>query len=94
MLNAFGWVIFGMAVWGLCIAMSALQRRFAPEMGDDHGTFGGDLHQHGRRHRQRETERDAERDAELAALRRRVETLEAIVTDRKYQWEQEYEQAS
>jgi len=31
MFSAFGWVLFGFAIWGLCIAMHAVQKRFAPE---------------------------------------------------------------
>lgn len=86
MFNAFGWVLFGMAVWGLCICMTALQRRFAPEM-SDHETLTG---HHEPRRRQAPHGFDP-RDAEIAELKRRIETLEAIVTDRKYQWEKEFE---
>ena len=88
MFTAFGWVVFGMAVWGLCIVMTALQRRFAPEMGDDGCASAAHQHPFG-------TKREPDpRDAEIAALRRRIETLEAIVTDRKYQWESEFDKAS
>ncbi len=36
-----------------------------------------------------ETERETELQAEIERLRKRIETLEAIVTDRKFQWDQE-----
>lgn len=93
MLSTFGWVLFGMAIWGLCILMSALQRRFAPEMGDD----GEDWNLQGRRKPAARDRRHAEelavRDQELAQLRKRIETLETIVTDRRYQWEQELDRS-
>jgi len=83
MLTAFGWVLFGMAVWGLCIAMQALEKRFAPAGGTfDDGTGQANPPP---------APRVDPRDEEIAALKRRVETLEAIVTDRRYQWEREFE---
>ncbi|MEM9300685.1 MAG: hypothetical protein AAGE01_01160 [Pseudomonadota bacterium] len=77
-----------MAVWGLCIAMQALQRRFAPEWSDAMGM--DDVM--GTKAAEPPRVPDA-RDREIAELKRRVETLEAIVTDRRYQWEQEFRRA-
>lgn len=85
MLTAFGWVVFGMAVWGLCIVMQAAERRFAPEL----GTMDTGL---GRRRKAKETPTATAKDDEIAALKKRIEVLEAIVTDRRYQWDSEYHQ--
>ena len=37
MLTAFGWVVFGMAVWGLCIVMQAAELRQAAQMAAEEG---------------------------------------------------------
>ena len=85
MLTAFGWVVFGMAVWGLCIIMQAAERRFAPELGTmDTGSC--------KQRKSSATATVAAKDEEIAALKKRVEVLEAIVTDRRYQWDSEYHQ--
>ncbi|MCG8466447.1 MAG: hypothetical protein MI750_16585 [Xanthomonadales bacterium] len=106
MLQTMGWVLFGFAIWGLAILLHALQRRFAPDMGDGSGTehtkkgsnwkqslgltsdswglgMGDDedteaLHQEQRR-----------LEAEVKELRERVQVLETIVTDKKFQFDQE-----
>ena len=89
MLTSFGWVCFGMAVWGLCILMQALQRRFAPELGSALG-LGAESDGGQPRHRRFHGAGAADpRDKEIAELKQRVETLEAVITDRRYQWEQE-----
>lgn len=96
MVHALEWFLFGMFVWGCCLVMQAFHRRVAPESGcgrpagkrrkgsrarrawsEDLGLGGG------------ESEREAELQAEVERLRKRIETLEAIVTDRKFQWDQE-----
>jgi hypothetical protein len=93
MWTAFGWVCFGMAVWGLCILMQALQQRFAPELGSacemDDETQGRHTHR-----QRRQAGAPDRRDREIAELKARIETLEAIVTDRRYQWEQELRRGS
>ncbi len=92
MLTSFGWVCFGMAVWGLCILMQALQRRFAPELGRFLGTDQNDVDDpgYGRSPLGRQADSKwAAKDAQIAELKQRIEVLEAIVTDRRYQWEQE-----
>ncbi len=95
MVHALEWFLFGMFVWGCCIVLQAFQRRVAPE--------GPGHRRKGRRSRARQAWRDAcgtgagggasDREAELQTeidrLRKRIETLEAIVTDRKFQWDQE-----
>ncbi len=91
MLTAFGWVLFGMAVWGLCIVMQALERRFSPEGGMMESMFDDGTRR--RRQPPRPPVGFDPKDREIAELKRRVETLEAIVTDRRYQWEQEYRNA-
>lgn len=85
MLTAFGWVLFGMAVWGLIIVMQALERRFAPELGT--------LQEDGPQPPPAARTRDLRDQEEIAELRRRIETLEAIVTDRRYQWERELDRS-
>ncbi len=95
MVHALEWFLFGMFVWGCCLVMQALHRRVAPDTGN--GRQPG--RRKGRRARRAwcedlgmgggETERETELQAEIERLRKRIETLEAIVTDRKFQWDQE-----
>lgn len=88
MSNVFGWVLFGFAVWGLVILLHALQRRFAPDLEhDENWGFGSGRNQ--RRHQRRENNEPDPRDEEIAQLKKRIETLEAIVTDKKFQFDQE-----
>lgn len=97
MVHALEWFLFGMFVWGCCVVMQAFRRRVAPDTGTGH--------QAGRRRKGRharrawcedlglgggETGREAELQEEIRALKKRIETLEAIVTDRKFQWNQEF----
>ena len=85
MLTAFGWVVFGMAVWGLCIVMQAAERRFAPELGTmDDGSS---------KKAQPQARSQDSKDKEIESLKKRIEVLEAIVTDRRYQWDSEFHQA-
>jgi hypothetical protein len=93
MWTAFGWVCFGMAIWGLCILMQALQQRFAPELGHA-SEMDGDSQSVRTHHQRRQAGGQDARDREIAELRARIETLEAIVTDRRYQWEQELRRGS
>ena len=89
---AIQWFLFGMFVWGCCLLMNAIAQRFAPE--------GGHTSRKARRrqrHRdwfgmgeeEQATPEPSDLEKEVAQLRERVATLEAIVTDRKYQWEQD-----
>ena len=89
MLTSFGWVCFGMAVWGLCILMQSLQRRFAPELGAALGLNAESGESQPREHRYQRGSAAEPRNQEIAELKQRIETLEAIITDRRYQWEQE-----
>ena len=102
MTQVFGWFMFGMFVWGCCILMQAFQNRFAPELKKaglglderDLGLGGLGLGMGRRRRKAKAERREAEaeptaKDAEIAELRKRVEVLEAIVTDPKFQWEQD-----
>lgn len=93
MLSAFGWVLFGFAVWGLCIFMNALQKRFAPEWnsgepGQNWWDFmwGTDSEKNQTRQSQQAA---GSKDSEIDELKRRIEVLEAIVTDRGYQFDEE-----
>ncbi len=91
MFSAFGWVLFGFAVWGLCILMHAIQKRLAPEWnsgepGQNWWAFlwGEDEKKSAR------AERSADpKDREIDELKKRIEILEAIVTDRRYQFDEE-----
>lgn len=97
-MSAVGWVFFGFAIWAACIFLKALQNRFAPEMNQDCDLHDDDMAFRGERESRAGgvgsglgsgSGTDSEKDREIEALRKRVETLEAIVTDRKYQWEAE-----
>ena len=91
MSSVFGWFIFAMFVWGCCIVMQAFQRRVAPEM-DSSGDWdwSGDGEQaNPRTTRRMQREIDA-REGDIADLKQRIEVLEAIVTDRRYQWDREF----
>lgn len=90
MLTVIEWFLFAMFVWGCVIAMEALQRRFAPEMGSGCG---------GKRRRRRQKAAAKEtsvfagedpKDKEIRELRERLQVLEVIVTDRRYQWDEDY----
>ncbi len=93
MFSAFGWVLFGFAVWGLCIVMHAVQKRFAPEWNDGKPgqnwwdfMWGEDVEK--REKRQRHQSEDV-KDQGIRDLKQRIEVLEAIVTDRRYQFDEE-----
>ena len=96
--HTIAWVLFGFGVWGLAILLHALQRRFAPDMNRS------DSHTHTRRGKKssmwdlglglgddgEDIDEENERlIAEVKELRQRVEVLEAIVTDKKFQFDQE-----
>lgn len=88
MFQVLEWFLFGMFVWGCCIVMSALSRKFAPDMNattalaDDLGLTDSGM----------DIGSNRRKDAEIHALKQRIETLEAIVTDPKYRWEQDMNQ--
>ena len=94
MFSAFGWVLFGFAVWALCIFMHALQARFAPEW--NKGKAGQNWwdfmwandSSNDRADSGHETQQQS-KDAEIRDLKARIETLEAIVTDKRYQFDEE-----
>ena len=98
MMSVLAWFLFGMFVWACVLCMSALSRKVTPEHGHGRGgrsrgswhedLFGSDWTgmsgtDSGRSERERELER------EIDELKQRVQTLETIVTDRKFQWENE-----
>lgn len=97
MFSAFGWVLFGFAVWGLCILMHTVQKRFAPEWNNGEpgqnwwdfmwGDDGTKKEKHQSR-RSANTSGNAD-DQDINELKRRIEVLEAIVTDRRYQFDEE-----
>lgn len=92
MFQAFSWVLFGFAVWGLVILLHALQRRYAPDLdSSDLGMGMGDdgMGSSKRRQVQLISDQKAAHDKEIAELKKRIEVLEAIVTDKKFQFDQE-----
>ena len=92
MFNAFQWFMFAMFVWCCVLCMEAVEQRVAPgrvqarkDRRRNRGRFW------------RKTVIDAAppaeddpRELEILELRKRIETLEAIVTDRRYQWDEEF----
>ena len=94
MFTALSWFLFGMFVWACCMVMSAVSRRLAPEEGTTQQQscrrdwFGTDWFGMGESVDE-SSEREEALQKEVAELRKRVETLETIVTDRKFQWEDE-----
>lgn len=93
MIQTIGWTLFGFAVWGLAILLHGLQSRFAPDMDKSSGKGSGSKSRFWGSSTEDEdwdgmgSERALKR--ELAELRRRVEVLETIVTDKKFQFDQE-----
>jgi hypothetical protein len=90
MWSVFGWVLFGFAIWAMVLVMHVLQKRFAPEWqsrasaGSFWTSMWGD---------DGESPPSAAADAdvldEIEALKHRVQVLEAIVTDRGFQVDDE-----
>lgn len=90
MIQTVGWVLFGFGVWGLVILLHALQRRFAPDLDRSSNNKSSDWGLGlGLGDEDEENEKVSQLRAEIKELRQRVEVLEAIVTDKKYQFEQE-----
>ena len=92
MFHAFQWFMFAMFVWCCVLCVSAVEQRVALGRAQPRS----DRH---RKHRHfwrklgqlpGEEEIEDPRELELQELRKRIETLEAIVTDRRYQWDDEY----
>lgn len=91
MFSAFGWVLFGFAVWGLCIVMHAMQKRFAPEWnsGQPGQNWWGFLWGDDEEKPSPQSHNTARKDQEIDDLKKRIEVLEAIVTDKHYQFDEE-----
>ena len=86
MSSVVAWFLFAMFVWGCVIVMQAFQNKVAPEMNSSMG-FDDALDPFGDGAGLR---RDvADRDLEIEDLKQRIQVLEAIVTDRRYNWESE-----
>jgi hypothetical protein len=92
--SALSWFMFGMFVWGCCIVMSAVSRRLSPEMRDGSACMPRRNRAKRAHHRRSNGEGGSEaedpRDVEIRELKQRVATLEAIVTDPKFQWQQDF----
>ncbi len=91
MFNVLGWFAVGMLIWLCCTLMSMLHTKLAPETGELNNNDGKHKSRRGlRAENQKLRGALATKENEVADLRKRVETLEAIVTDSKFQWEQEF----
>ena len=92
MFHVLEWFLFGMFVWCCVLCMSAISRRLSPEMGPPHGERHRSHRPSGRNRSANAAAeaRDDPRDLEIRDLRKRIETLEAIITDRRYQWDDEF----
>ena len=88
MSTVIGWVLFGFGVWALSILVHAFQRRVAPDMDAGCGFGDVDVAELGTSGSGDERRQGRGRDAEIRELRQRVEVLEAIVTDRRYQFDE------
>jgi len=88
MSTAIGWVLFGFGVWALSILVHAFQRRVAPDMDAGCGFGHADVAESGSSGSGDERRKGSGREAEIRELRQRVEVLEAIVTDRRYQFDE------
>ncbi len=93
MMSVLAWFLFGMFVWVCVLGMSALARKVTPEHGRGRGSwhedlFGGDWTGMGTGE-DGKSRREQKLEKEVDELKQRVQTLETIVTDRKFQWESE-----
>ncbi len=100
MATALQWFLFGMFVWACCVLMSALESRVSASgearrqrrSADDRrpswwrklldDSWDGE-------EAEEPTDRERAMASEIVELKDRIATLEAIVTDRKFQWEDE-----
>ncbi len=94
MFNAFQWFMFGMFVWCCVVCMEAVEARVAPGKAQARSERRRNRRNFWRKGRPNTAAQSDEiedsRELELKELRKRVETLEAIVTDRRYQWDEEF----
>jgi len=102
--SVFGWVLIGFAIWALMLIMHVVQKRYAPEWNDTPNKSGRHKLYRRSRARgfwdsmwdagdDDDSEPSAEQAAalveEIRALKERVKVLEAIVTDRSWQYDEE-----
>ena len=94
MFNAFQWFMFGMFVWCCVVCMEAVEQRVAPGRAQARSNRRNKRRKFWRKSQSTAStqieEPEDSRELELKELRKRIETLEAIVTDRRYQWDEEY----
>ncbi len=108
MASALQWFLFGLFVWACCLVMNALESRVSAgnearkarrPSTDDRVRRPG----HWWRSLWVDEEQDSEQQpsqreqamaSEIIDLKDRIATLEAIVTDRKFQWEEELNKGS
>lgn len=93
MVNLLEFALIGGAIWGLFIMMHALQQRFAPGLASSCGwgqwfepeTAGADSSTAN----DSSNRRQRDQAEEIRRLQERIEVLEAIVTDRRYQFDED-----
>ena len=94
MFNAFQWFMFGMFIWCCVVCMQAVEQRVAPGRAQARSERRRNRRKFWRKAHSTDsaetTETEDARELELKELRKRIETLEAIVTDRRYQWDEAY----
>ncbi|MFK7955323.1 MAG: hypothetical protein AB8B96_04450 [Lysobacterales bacterium] len=106
MISAIQWFLFAMFVWACVLLMSALESRVTASgqarkaQRDDDKTARQSWWQSlltdddPKQDVSQPSNRENEMTAEIVELKDRIATLEAIVTDRKFQWEEELNKPS
>ncbi len=104
MWSVFGWVLLGFAIWALMLIKHVVQKRYAPEWNDTPHKpvrhkpyrrnrargFWGSMRDWGDTDEASMSDSQTEAlEQEIHALTERVKVLEAIVTDRRWQYEEE-----
>jgi len=103
MWSVFGWVLIGFAIWALMLVMHVVQKRYAPEWNESSGQAGhrpyrrskargfwGSMWDWDDEDDQTMSASEAEAlEQEIHELKERVKVLEAIVTDRRWQYDEE-----
>lgn len=104
MWSVFGWVLFGFAIWALMLIMHVVQKRYAPEWNDSPRQQAGYKPYRRNKARgfwdsmwdwgddddeSFSAKEKAALEQEIHDLKERVKVLEAIVTDRRWQYDEE-----
>ncbi|MDA3934343.1 MAG: hypothetical protein PF630_08485 [Gammaproteobacteria bacterium] len=102
MWSVFGWVLLGFAIWALMLIMHVVEKRYAPEWNASKRKAGRKqrrskvwrsmsswMDDDGSDQESEPTAGKLQLERELRELRERVQVLEAIVTDKRWQYEEE-----